>query len=145
MDPAVARIPAPMQVKPPTGNATDGPPFTVVVLGSTTASQKRIRHDSTWGCPMDDQNESTNCTHLDQASSVVPRTAGCEECLLSGGRWVHLRLCLSCGHVGCCDSSPGQHATAHFRGSGHPLIQSLEPGEEWAWCNIDEVYIELRK
>lgn len=84
----------------------------------------------------------TECTHLDQVRDVKPKTKGCEECLARGGRWVHLRLCLSCGHVGCCDSSPGKHATAHFRASGHPIIQSFEPGEDWAWCNIDEVYIE---
>lgn len=84
----------------------------------------------------------TECTHLDQVKPVKPNTRGCEECLKTGGKWVHLRLCLTCGHVGCCDSSPGRHATAHFRAIGHPIIQSLEPGEDWAWCNIDEVYLE---
>jgi uncharacterized UBP type Zn finger protein len=83
------------------------------------------------------------CSHLDQTHPVSPRTpAGCEECLKAGSQWVHLRLCLSCGHVGCCDSSPGRHATKHFRGSGHPLMRSFEPGEDWAWCYVDEVLLE---
>lgn len=78
------------------------------------------------------------CTHLDQARRVEPRTPeGCEECLESGDRWVHLRLCLTCGHVGCCDSSPNRHATAHHHEIGHPLIRSFEPGESWVWCYAD--------
>jgi CPA1 family monovalent cation:H+ antiporter len=81
------------------------------------------------------------CEHLrDAATDVEPRTPeGCEECLRDGTRWMHLRLCLSCGHVGCCDSSPGQHATAHFHGTDHPVIRSFEPGEAWRWCYVDEV------
>ena len=67
---------------------------------------------------------------------------GCEECLASGGRWVHLRMCLSCGHVGCCDSSPGKHATGHFKGTKHALIRSAEPGEDWGWCYVEEMFIE---
>jgi CPA1 family monovalent cation:H+ antiporter len=63
---------------------------------------------------------------------------GCEECLRDGTRWVHLRLCLSCGHVGCCDSSPQRHATAHFRATGDPVIRSFQPGETWRWCFLDE-------
>ena len=64
---------------------------------------------------------------------------GCEDCLRIGGVWLHLRICLTCGHVGCCDDSPNRHATAHFHETGHPLIRSLEPGEEWSWCYVDEV------
>jgi uncharacterized UBP type Zn finger protein len=64
---------------------------------------------------------------------------GCEDCLRDGGVWLHLRICLECGHVGCCDDSPNRHATAHYHGTGHPLIRSLEPGEEWSWCYVDEV------
>ena len=79
------------------------------------------------------------CTHLNQADEVVPTVEGCEECLAIGSRWVHLRLCLSCGHVGCCDSSPYRHASAHCRSTGHPLIQSFEPGEDWIWCYLDVV------
>ncbi|HVT60332.1 MAG TPA: UBP-type zinc finger domain-containing protein [Thermoanaerobaculia bacterium] len=64
--------------------------------------------------------------------------AGCEDCLKIGGRWLHLRTCLSCGHVGCCDSSPNRHATKHFHTSGHPIVTSAEPGETWIWCYVDE-------
>ena len=79
------------------------------------------------------------CEHLADLEPVEPRTpAGCEECLASGDRWVHLRLCLNCGHVGCCDSSPNRHATAHFKETGHPVIQSFEPGEDWRWCYVDD-------
>jgi hypothetical protein len=83
------------------------------------------------------------CTHLDHVRPVQPRTPqGCEECLASGSRWVHLRLCLECGHVGCCDDSPNKHATAHFRVASHPVIRSFEPGEDWGWCYVDEVFLE---
>ena len=82
------------------------------------------------------------CTHTDQIRDVAPVTpGGCEECLASGDWWVHLRVCLSCGHVGCCDSSPNQHATAHARGAGHRLVQSFEPGEDWRWCYADQVEV----
>jgi len=83
------------------------------------------------------------CGHLDQVRDVTPSGKGCEECLQAGGLWVHLRLCRTCGHVGCCDSSPGKHATKHFRTTGHPVIQSFEPGEDWGWCYIDETPLDL--
>lgn len=79
------------------------------------------------------------CTHMDQIRPVSPSAQGCEECLETGGRWVHLRMCLTCGHVGCCDSSPGKHATAHFTETDHPIMRSAEPGESWKWCYVDEV------
>jgi len=83
------------------------------------------------------------CAHLDQARSVSPRTPeGCEECLAMGSDWVHLRLCVTCGHVGCCDDSPNRHATAHFHATRHPLIRSLEPGEDWGWCYIDRMMLD---
>ena len=83
------------------------------------------------------------CTHLDKVRDVQPRTPdGCEECLKTGGQWVELRLCLTCGHVGCCDNSPGKHATAHFRHVHHPIIRSFQPGEDWAWCYVDELMLE---
>ena len=83
------------------------------------------------------------CTHLDTVRDVSPRTpAGCEECLAMGGRWVHLRLCLSCGHVGCCDSSPNRHATKHYHKVKHPIVRSLEPGEDWGYCYVDDVMME---
>jgi uncharacterized UBP type Zn finger protein len=80
-----------------------------------------------------------SCQHLTGLDPVPARTPGCEECLKLGTPWVHLRLCLSCGHVGCCDSSPGRHATKHFHQTNHPVIASFEPGERWAWCYVDEV------
>lgn len=83
------------------------------------------------------------CTHLWAIRPVRPSAPGCEDCLRIGGWWVHLRMCLSCGHVGCCDASPNRHATKHFRATGHPLIRSLEPGEDWIWCYIDEVFMPL--
>jgi uncharacterized UBP type Zn finger protein len=82
------------------------------------------------------------CTHLETIRDVEARTPeGCEECLQIGGTWVHLRLCLSCGHVGCCDNSPNRHATAHFKSTSHPIVESFEPGEEWRWCYVDGVYV----
>lgn len=87
---------------------------------------------------------SETCTHLDSIDpDAVPSAQGCEDCLASGGRWVHLRMCSSCGHVGCCDSSPGKHATAHHGATEHPLVRSFEPGEEWFWCYPDELVFEL--
>ena len=79
------------------------------------------------------------CTHLDQAYEVTPDSDGCEDCTPIGDSWVHLRLCMSCGHVGCCDNSKNLHATAHNRETGHPLIQSYEPGEDWWFCYLDEI------
>jgi uncharacterized UBP type Zn finger protein len=83
----------------------------------------------------------TSCAHLDSIEllQLPDSVAGCEDCLREGGVWLHLRICLSCGHVGCCDNSPGRHATAHHQASGHPLIRSLEPGEDWSWCYVDEI------
>jgi uncharacterized UBP type Zn finger protein len=79
------------------------------------------------------------CGHLDAIRSVLPSARGCEDCLRIGARWVHLRICMTCGHVGCCDSSPNRHATGHFHQVGHPIMKSLEPGEDWGWCFVDEV------
>src|SRR5262245_49359706 len=85
---------------------------------------------------------ASQCSHLSQIRNPAPHTpAGCEECLAQGGEWVHLRLCLTCGHVGCCDNSPGKHATRHFHLTQHPVIRSFEPGEDWAWCYIDELFM----
>ncbi len=79
------------------------------------------------------------CRHLDQIRPVHPHTRGCEECLKLGDTWVHLRMCMSCGKVGCCDSSKNRHATAHWHASEHPIVRSLEPGEQWYWCYVDEL------
>jgi len=79
------------------------------------------------------------CTHVEDIRDVEPSDDGCVECLRSGSPWVHLRRCATCGHVGCCDSSPNRHATAHNASSAHPLVQSCEPGEDWYWCYVDEM------
>lgn len=84
---------------------------------------------------------SGKCTHLDQVQDVAASGEGCTECLRTGDRWVHVRMCLICGQMGCCDSSKNQHARRHWEETGHPLIQSAEPGESWRWCYIDEVYL----
>jgi uncharacterized UBP type Zn finger protein len=84
----------------------------------------------------------TTCTHTDQIVDVQPGTPqGCEECLKTGDSWVHLRLCLTCGKVGCCDSSPNRHASKHARDEDHPVVQSFQPGESWRWCYVDRVYL----
>ena len=83
------------------------------------------------------------CTHLDQIRKPKPKTKGCEECLKMGDTWVHLRLCESCGHVGCCDSSKNKHATKHARATEHPIVKSLEPGENWMFCYVDDVMFEV--
>jgi uncharacterized UBP type Zn finger protein len=87
---------------------------------------------------------NAGCTHLDQIRDVTPSGQGCEDCLRNGGRWVHLRVCMVCGHVGCCDSSPNKHATAHFHETTHPLMQSYEPNEDWWWCFLDNVVFSVR-
>lgn len=85
------------------------------------------------------------CTHTDQITIVPPDSvAGCEDCLKIGATWVHLRVCLSCGHVGCCDSSPNRHASKHAAAESHPIMRSAEPGEDWCWCTIDEVMFRVR-
>jgi hypothetical protein len=85
---------------------------------------------------------SATCAHVDELGAVEPSTQdGCEDCLREGTRWVHLRECLNCGHIGCCDSSPRRHATAHWHESTHPMVRSFEPGEEWAWCYADELLL----
>jgi uncharacterized UBP type Zn finger protein len=83
------------------------------------------------------------CTHLDHIHNVTPKTPqGCEECLKIGSDWVHLRECLECGHIGCCDDSPNTHATKHFHATHHPIIKSFQPGENWKWCYVDELMWE---
>ena len=82
---------------------------------------------------------SNQCTHLDQVKTDAPNSKGCEECLAMGDTWVHLRLCRTCGHVGCCDSSKNKHATKHFHATKHPIVTSLERGEDWSWCYVDEI------
>lgn len=91
----------------------------------------------------EEERMQKQCTHLNQIREVTPSANGCEDCLKIGDTWVHLRLCLECGHVGCCDSSKNKHATKHFHATNHPIIQSFQPGEDWGWCYIDQVEIEF--
>ena len=86
------------------------------------------------------------CTHLDQVELLEPAEpiAGCEECLAIGSRWVHLRMCQTCGKISCCDSSPNRHASRHAADAAHPVARSVEPGEDWSWCYVDEVMFVLR-
>ncbi|MEU1501510.1 UBP-type zinc finger domain-containing protein [Streptomyces sp. NPDC005732] len=109
----------------------------------------------TWSVAADGgRPDGRSCSHLEwvvpdiEVSPVkgggADTPAGCAECAARGQRWVHLRLCLTCGHLGCCDSSRGQHATAHYERTGHPIARSAERGETWAWCYSDEVFLEHR-
>jgi uncharacterized UBP type Zn finger protein len=83
------------------------------------------------------------CAHISQAKirRVTRPATGCEDCIKTGSHWVHLRECLTCGHIGCCDSSPNRHATRHFHGTGHPIVASAEPGETWTWCYVDDRFL----
>jgi uncharacterized UBP type Zn finger protein len=84
----------------------------------------------------------TKCKHVEEVSDVSPSSKGCEDCLKTGDNWLHLRLCTSCGHVGCCDSSKNKHATKHYRSTHHPIIKSFEPGEDWGYCYPDDIFFE---
>jgi uncharacterized UBP type Zn finger protein len=88
---------------------------------------------------------AAECTHLDQVEylELPDEIAGCKECLEQGMQWVHLRMCQSCGHIGCCDNSVGKHATAHYEETKHPIIRSAQPGEDWSWCYPDELMLTL--
>ena len=85
-----------------------------------------------------------NCNHKMEITDVSSSVEGCEECLKNGDEWVHLRICKVCGHVGCCDSSINKHARKHFHETGHKIIQSYEPGEDWYWCYVDETYFRIK-
>ncbi|MEG3175159.1 UBP-type zinc finger domain-containing protein [Sphingomonas sp. RB3P16] len=85
----------------------------------------------------------TRCRHSETIVTVTPSAAGCEECLRIGSAWLHLRLCRTCGHVGCCDDSPHRHATAHFHATQHPIIEGYDPPEGWGWCYIDQEEVDL--
>lgn len=118
---------------------------TDVLEGAGLASEDAQRYAETYDAPAlppvaltDAQQQSSACSHTEQARTVSPLTSGCEECLKLGDTWVHLRVCMTCGHVGCCDDSKNKHATAHFHGTGHPIIRSYEPNESWAYCYEDE-------
>jgi hypothetical protein len=86
---------------------------------------------------------SEHCHHLRSIHKVTPSARGCEECLKTGDWWVHLRICRTCGHVGCCDDSPNKHATAHYHATSHPIIEGYDPPEGWGWCYVDEEMVDL--
>jgi len=109
-----------------------------VALATTLATVLSVRGIAS---TREEDEPTVLCSHLDQVAEVAASSPGCEECLRLGEHWVHLRLCLSCGHVGCCDSSKHRHATAHFWATSHPIVRSLEPGEDWRWCYVDEVVV----
>jgi uncharacterized UBP type Zn finger protein len=85
------------------------------------------------------------CSHLDHVhiTRLPEEVPGCEDCLAIGGKWLHLRICLECGRVGCCDDSPNRHATAHAESTQHPIIRSIEPGEDWSWCYVDQIAMRI--
>jgi hypothetical protein len=113
------------------------------LIPTTKALIRTIRLDAATSGP-NGQGGNMTCEHAANVKPVPPRTpTGCEECLAAGTSWVHLRLCLTCGHVGCCDDSPGRHATRHAHAASHPVIASYEPGERWAWCYTDQVGVDL--
>ena len=85
---------------------------------------------------------TASCEHLSEIKKVTASADGCEDCLKTGDKWVHLRLCQMCGHVGCCDNSVNQHATKHFHSTAHPIIKSFEPSEDWGYCYVDELFYE---
>jgi hypothetical protein len=87
-----------------------------------------------------------SCTHLGEirVTTLPTEIEGCEDCLKTGGSWLHLRMCEICGHIGCCDQSPNKHATAHFHATSHPIMRSAQPAEDWSWCYVDEVAFALR-
>lgn len=88
------------------------------------------------------QEETVECPHLSEIQEVTPSAQGCEDCLKIGDVWVHLRECMICGHVGCCDNSKNRHATRHFHATRHPIIRSFEPGEDWGWCYADQLFFD---
>ena len=106
-------------------------------IGSKTGQVRRILRGGA------SEKMAIFCKHLSAIRDVVPSAPGCEECLKSGDPWLHLRICRTCGHVGCCDQSPNRHATKHFHATRHPIIEAYDPPEGWGWCYVDEVMFDL--
>jgi len=90
----------------------------------------------------EERGEAMDCSHVDHIRDVAPTSSGCDECSKDGDVWVQLRMCMQCGHVGCCDSSKNKHAARHFRATVHPIVRSLGAGEEWGWCFVDRLWFE---
>ena len=107
----------------------------------TTGGDLHISPTDAFFSKMEDPNMP--CGHLSHIRSVAAGTLGCEECLEAGQKWVHLRVCRECGHVGCCDNSVGKHATGHFKETGHPIIEGFDPPEGWGYCYVDDEYVDL--
>ncbi len=91
----------------------------------------------------DSQDMTEGCAHFREIHEVVPSSNGCEDCLKTGDTWMHLRLCETCGHVGCCDNSKNKHATQHFHTTGHPVVKSFEPGQDWGYCYVDDIMYDV--
>jgi CPA2 family monovalent cation:H+ antiporter-2 len=119
--------------------STDSTPRTAPPILPESSKNKRI--DTEKAIEFVPQVNESVCSHLKQIRRVYPSADGCEDCLRTGDSWVHLRICLTCGHAGCCDSSKNKHAAKHFDECQHALIKSLETGENWAWCYVDETYL----
>jgi uncharacterized UBP type Zn finger protein len=115
------------------------------VLGNGIAGRWRGRREQVTGYRLqvtgstEEESMAGECSHLNQIKVTTTKTHVCEECVKMGDRWVHLRLCMECGNVGCCDSSKNKHATKHFHATKHPLMRSIEPGEAWVWCFVDDM------
>src|SRR5438270_9380370 len=119
---------------PSWGNPSEGP------WACSNSERSKHRIYASAEAPQN-QKSTMACKHVKEIKKVTSSAEGCEDCLKIGGKWVHLRLCLSCGHVGCCDSSPNRHATKHCHGTKHPIMKSFEPGEDWRWCYVDEIEV----
>jgi len=120
----------------------------LLALTAVVRGERRTQFLVATGVVIHQNRTMQSCPHLSavtRANFDRPQNTpdGCEECLQMGDQWVHLRLCLECGHVGCCDSSKNKHATKHFHRSKHPVIRSIEPGEQWLWCYVDEAGAEM--
>jgi monovalent cation:H+ antiporter-2, CPA2 family len=120
-------------------SAPSAPPAPSAVQEISASGEMKVKFDPEKVVELNVARPHPSCSHLDQTRPVLPSARGCEDCLRTGDSWVHLRICMTCGHVGCCDSSKNKHATGHSREIGHPIVKSLEPREDWAWCYVDKI------
>src|SRR5215469_8977528 len=137
-----------MSAKRGTGHATGSYTSSTKCSSHRSPCLKHQENTTRGGCMSKRERKlrsmAKQCRHLNQIREVTPSANGCEDCLRIGDTWVHLRICLICGHVGCCDDSKNKHATKHFHATNHPIIQSFEPGENWGWCYIDQLELDAR-